>query len=382
VATASVRAIAYYLPQFHPIPENDRWWGDGFTEWSNVAKARPLFPGHRQPRLPGELGFYDLRLPEVREAQAALARDHGVQAFCYYHYWFGAGRRLLERPFNEVLRSGEPEFPFCLAWANQTWSGIWHGAPERVLVEQTYPGEDDDRAHFASLTAAFHDQRYLRVDGKPLFLVYRPQELPEPERFVALWRSMAQDAGLPGLFLVGRSPGGFDPCAHGFDGVVSSQVTPPFRSRLQHDRRARWRPDWMLSVATRRTGLFPAVYSYRKWAKYIPSLPDGAGLAFPTVVPGWDNTPRSGRRGTVYHGATPPAFRQQVQRAVDLLAGRPPQRRLLFVQAWNEWGEGDYLEPDREYGRAFLETFRDAVCEERPARLASRTTDLRPVTRP
>jgi lipopolysaccharide biosynthesis protein len=363
--TPWVRAIAYYLPQFHPIPENDAWWGDGFTEWVNVAKARPLFPGHWQPRLPGELGFYDLRLPETREAQAALARAHGVEAFCYYHYWFGAGRRLLERPFMEVVESGEPDFPFCAAWANQTWTGIWHGAPGRVLIEQTYPGEDDHRAHFDVLASAFHDRRYVRVDDKPLFIVYRPQELPDVGRFVELWQRMARDAGLPGLFLAARYAADLDESAKHFDGVISSQVSPPFRNRLRQDRGARWKPDWLLSTLTRKTTLLPAIYSYPRWTEYLPYLHEGAALAFPTVLPDWDNTPRAGRRGTLYRGATPALFAEQVQHAVDLIAGREHEHRIVFVQAWNEWGEGNYLEPDRRFGRAFLESLRDVVTRAR-----------------
>lgn len=363
-AAATVRAIAYYLPQFHPVPENDEWWGAGFTEWTNVARARPLYPGHYQPHIPGELGFYDLRVPETRVAQADLARTHGIEAFCYYHYWFGGGRRLLERPFDDVLRSGEPDFPFCLAWANQTWSGIWHGAPDRVLVEQTYPGDDDHRRHFELLAPAFHDPRYVRVDGKPLFMVYRPQELPDAGHFCDLFRRLADDVGLPGLFLVGRSTGEFLPGAHGFDATVASQVTPPFRNRLRREPNARRAPDWVVGAATRRSSRVPAVYSYRHWYRHIPWLVDDAGWAYPTVVPSWDNTPRSGRRGTVYHGATPELFAEQLQLAVDMVDGRDREHRIVFVQAWNEWAEGNCLEPDRRFGRGFLEMTRRVVLDE------------------
>ena len=190
-----------YLPQFHPIPENDEWWGKGFTEWTNVARARPMFRGHVQPRLPGELGFYDLRVEEVREAQADLARRHGITGFCYWHYWF-AGRRLLERPFDEVVGSGNPNFPFCLSWANQSWSGVWHGAPDRVLIEQTYPGEKDDLEHFSNLRRAFEDPRYIRVAGRPILCIYQPGQLPNAAQFVERWQKMAHDAGLGGLYLV------------------------------------------------------------------------------------------------------------------------------------------------------------------------------------
>lgn len=359
--TCPVRAIAYYLPQFHPVPQNDEWWGAGFSEWTNVARARPLYPGHYQPHIPGELGFYDLRVAETRQAQADLARSHGVEAFCYYHYWFGGGTRILERPFTEVLESGEPDFPFCLAWANQSWSGVWHGAPDRVLVEQTYPGDDDHRRHFASLEAAFHDPRFVRVDGRPLFMVYRPQELPEPERFCELWRALASASGLPDLFLVARSTGEWLPTAYSFDAIVASQVTPPFRNRLAAQVGARYRPDWILAAATRRSARVPAVYSYARWSSYIPWLVDQSSSCYPTVVPTWDNTPRTGRRGTVYHGASPELFGAQVARAVDLIRDRVPEHRILFVQSWNEWAEGNCLEPDRRFGRGYLEALRVAV---------------------
>src|SRR4030066_949188 len=190
------RVIALYLPQYPPIPENDEWWGRGFTEWTNTAKARTLFRGHYQPHVPADLGFYDLRVPETRIAQAEMAKEYGIEAFCYYHYWF-AGKSLLERPFAEVLESGKPDFPFCLCWANQTWTGIWHGAPNRILIEQTYPGMEDHRRHFEALLPAFCDKRYLKVAGKPLFAIYNPMELPATPRVLELWRGLAANAGLP-----------------------------------------------------------------------------------------------------------------------------------------------------------------------------------------
>ena len=220
------RAIALYLPQFHPIPENDEWWGKGFTEWTNTAKAKPMFRGHYQPHIPADLGFYDLRVPETREAQAALARQYGIEGFCYYHYWF-AGRRILERPFNEVLHSGAPDFPFCLCWANATWSGIWYGEPKRVLIEQTYPGRADHEAHFQTLLPAFKDPRYIRVDDKPVFLIFQPFDLPDAAATLALWRAMAADAGLSGLHIGGMSLSHhWSPRAHGFDVRVAQPGWP------------------------------------------------------------------------------------------------------------------------------------------------------------
>ena len=175
MSSAVAHLIALYLPQFHPIPENDEWWGRGFTEWTNVAKAKPLFRGHRQPHLPTDLGFYDLRLPEVREAQAEMARNAGVGAFCYWHYWFGNGRRIIERPFEEVRDNGKPDFPFCLAWANQSWTGIWYGNPKRTLMKQEYFGRVDEEAHFRWAQKAFEDPRYFKVEGKPMFTIFEPR---------------------------------------------------------------------------------------------------------------------------------------------------------------------------------------------------------------
>jgi hypothetical protein len=189
-----VRLIAFYLPQFHPIPENDDWWGKGFTEWRNVVQAKPLFPGHYQPHLPADLGFYDLRVPETRQAQADLAREYGIHGFCYYHYWF-KGRRLLERPFNEVLTSGQPDFPFCLCWANESWTRAWDGQSGVILMKQEY-SEEDDYQHIRWLSNVFRDKRYIRYEGKPLFLVYRVRDLPNPLQTTEIWRNEARRAGI------------------------------------------------------------------------------------------------------------------------------------------------------------------------------------------
>ena len=363
----TARTVAFYLPQFHPVPENDRWWGPGFTEWVNVARLRPLYPGHNAPMLPGELGFYDLRVEETRVHQAELARSHGVSAFCYWHYWF-AGRRMLERVVDEVRTSGVPDFPYCLGWANESWRATWVGAPDRLFIEQTFPGEEDDRRHFDAVVGAFHDPRYLRVDGKPLFYIYRPRNLPDPARFADRWRAFAQEAGLPGLFLVAQTvpgPDQWSAVAHGFDAIAPFQRYPFVARRAAATHRlhdARWSPDWLLSAASRRQHLTPSIYSYRHWSPHIPTLGlPSTELAYPTVLPNSDNTPRLGRRGTVYHGTSPERYGAQVRRAVELVADRPDDHRLVFVKSWNEWAEGNYLEPDRRSQRAFLEAHRDAL---------------------
>jgi hypothetical protein len=353
------RLLAFYLPQYHPIPENDQWWGPGFTEWTNVVRARPLFRGHLQPHLPSELGFYDLRVPETRLAQAELARAHGIEAFCYWHYWF-AGKRLLERPFAEVLASGAPDFPFCLGWANQTWSGIWHGAPGRLLIEQTYPGEADDRAHFEALRPAYADRRYLTVEGRPLFLVYRPAQLPDQRRFTDLWRDLAARAGLPGLFLVGQQDGDWRAHEHGFDARVP--LDPPKRRRFGPAARlsrfaARTRR-WVRETSPDDDG--PEVFDYPE--AYADACTGAlADDEVPLVISNWDNTPRCGRRGYVLANATPGALGDYLRRAISQVAHRPASRRLVLLKSWNEWAEGNYLEPDEEFGRQRLECVRDAV---------------------
>jgi len=354
-----LRLIAFYLPQYHPIPENDQWWGPGFTEWTNVARARSLFPGHHQPNLPGDLGFYDLRLPETREAQAGLAREYGIEAFCYYHYWFG-GKRILERPFNEVLESGRPDFPFCLCWANQSWTGIWHGAPDRVLIEQTYPGVDDHRTHFDWLTKAFDDKRYVRVENKPLFVIFNPNELPEARRVTDLWREMAVRAGLPGLFLVAEhSWPDWDPKERGFDAVVSVRLPP---TRRDMDRKIPWkypRQKLRYRLADRRR--LPTIHQYEYVIEHLVIDPSPNIESFPCVIPNWDNTPRSGANGMVLNGSTPELFRKHLRKALRRVANAPEQRQIVFIKSWNEWAEGNYLEPDRRYGRGYLEVIREEL---------------------
>jgi hypothetical protein len=363
---ARARLIAFYLPQFHPIPENDEWWGKGFTEWTNTANARPLFKGHYQPHVPADLGFYDLRLPEARAAQAAMAREYGIEAFCYYHYWF-AGRRLIERPFNEVLASGEPDFPFCLCWANQTWTGIWHGTPNRILIEQTYPGMEDHRRHFETLLPALSDKRYLRVDGKPLFVIYAPKEIPESARVMDFWRELASKSGLTGLFLVAeyRQPD-WDPKPYGFDAAVtvnqwkwryqSVSWDQPIRKIM--DKYNQWRGR-------------PRVYLYENIidslvADRIPGIEN-----FPCVIPNWDNTPRSGSNGLVFHGSTPELFRRHLRRALDRMSDTPRERRIVFAKSWNEWAEGNHLEPDLKFGMRYLEVLREELLEGRKKPLAA-----------
>ena len=339
------RVIAFYLPQYHPIPENDQWWGKGFTEWSNVGKAKPLYHGHVQPQLPGELGYYDLRVSETRIAQADLARAYGIEAFCYWHYWF-AGHRLLERPFMEVVESGQPEFPFCLGWANQTWSGIWHGAPNKILIEQTYPGLKDYQAHFESLLPAFRDKRYLKVNGKLVFLIYSPQSIPNPFIFTEYWQQLAESEGLAGFHFIAhmtRSPEEF--------GCQSCVDNAPF-----YDMNAP-----ALNVEPMSAEGVPKVVSYDELVQYLQRYPL-AHNEHPLVFPNWDNTPRSGKNGIVLHGSTPEQFERMMNDAVAKAAKNPnAESRFVFIKAWNEWAEGNHLEPDLLHGYGYLDAVRNSV---------------------
>jgi lipopolysaccharide biosynthesis protein len=365
----SARLIAFYLPQFHPIPENDAWWGKGFTEWTNVAKAQPLFRGHYQPHLPADLGFYDLRVPEVREAQAELARNAGVEAFCYYHYWF-AGKRLLERPFEEVVASGKPDFPFCLCWANQTWSGVWHGSPSRILVEQTYPGPDDYRNHFFALREAFLDSRYLKVHRRPVFVIFRPAEIPDVANFIGQWQELAVRIGLPGLHFVSHlfhQEAAWDYKSHGFDSSVVVSNLKVFDAPL---RRVLSRAgagavgelqEWFWRRMRQPFGRFSNARLYRHARPYLlDGCREEQGI-YPCITPNWDNTPRSGIRGFVLHQSTPDLFRAHLRDALALVQSRPTNERLVFIKSWNEWAEGNYLEPDEKFGHEYLKVVREEV---------------------
>lgn len=370
----NLRLIAFYLPQYHPIPENDEWWGKGFTEWTNVTKAKPLFEGHNQPHLPADLGFYDLRLAEVREAQADLARKYGVYGFCYYHYWFN-GRRLLERPFAEVLATGKPDFPFCLCWANENWTRGWDGAEHQVLVQQNYSSEDD-RQHIRWLAQAFADTRYIRVDGKPIFLVYRTARLPDPKRTTDVWRDEARRQGLGELFLVRVETydigSDIDPMKIGFDASV--EFMPDWRM-VASDRlslREWWTP-WASALALLSQDKLEKIRAFEKTSVFqYESIIEKAMARAPAlyerfrcVSPGWDNHARRPQGGGhMVVGSTPELYGKWLRSVVEDVRTRPADHQLLFVNAWNEWGEGNHLEPCRQSGHAYLEATRNAIFSE------------------
>lgn len=380
------RVIALYLPQFHPTPENDRWWGPGFTEWTNVAKAKPLFRGHQQPRIPADLGFYDLRLPETREQQAQLAREAGVEGFCYYHYWFGNGRQLLERPLQEVVASGKPDFPFCICWANHTWSNkTWErkSAVQKnsVLMEQTYPGTEDDIAHFNTLLPMFKDRRYMTVDGKLIFAIYDPFGFKNVQQFIATWRRLAEENGLPGFHFIGMTPSTLT-IRTAPDGTLQ-RVMPNLESSAEIYRRVldlgfdavnslgkrrgemlyegKWKN--IAKTVLRHIG-FPTGsmrYDYERTVRNYFAPEDTWENVYPSILPQWDRTPRVASMDGVYVNATPEKFENHIRLALSLIKDKQPEHRILFLKSWNEWGEGNYVEPDMEWGHGFIDAIHNAV---------------------
>ena len=375
------RVLAFYLPQFHPIPENDRWWGKGFTEWTNVGKAKSLFRGHYQPRVPADLGYYDLRMPEVRQAQADMAREAGIEGFCYWHYWFGDGRQILERPFSEVLKSGKPDFPFCLAWANESWTNkSWHVGSRKmelsVLMEQRY-SEADDIKHFEAVLPAFRDPRYVHVDGKPLFVVYRPWDLPDVSAFIKRWQELANKNGIPGIYFVAVQQN----YIHEKDLTIrdvlrksipdqSSELYPRLikagfdavNSRGYHraEDLSRSLFDYVKRFVVRNVlhQFVVSKCSQKKVNKYMYVERDRQENVFPTLLPCWDRTPRSGKKARIYVDSTPEEFDRQMQTALSLVKDKEAEHRILFLQSWNEWAEGNYVEPDLKYGHGFLDVLK------------------------
>lgn len=380
------RVIALYLPQYHPIPENDLWWGKGFTEWTNVAKAKPLFRGHYQPRIPADLGFYDLRLPEVREQQAQMAREAGVEGFCYYHYWFGNGKQLLERPFNEVLASGKPDFPFCLCWANHDWTNkTWTAQSglkkEDMMIRMEYSMEDH-KDHFYSILPALKDKRYITVDGKPLFMIFDSFRFPQITEFISLWRQLALENSLPGIFFLGGTQSTYafksnDKGKHvtslpnlessasiykevlnmGFDAVNSFGKR---RGEMIVEGRVRN----IVRIMLQRYGLpLKKTYDYIKTTQHFFAPEDSWENVFPTVLPQWDRTPRVGNADGVYVNSTPDTFMEHLKLALDIIKNKTPEHKVILMKSWNEWGEGNYVEPDLRDGHGYLNALAKVILE-------------------
>ncbi|WP_272031451.1 glycoside hydrolase family 99-like domain-containing protein [Oceanobacillus kimchii] len=345
------KIIAFYLPQFHEVQENNKWWGKGFTEWSNTKKAKPLFNNHYQPREPYRDFYYDLTNPGVREWQANLAKKYGIYGFCYYHYWF-KGRRLLERPFNEVLASGKPDFPFCLSWANEPWTRNWNGGSRAILMPQNYGDKKDWKEHFNYLIKAFKDDRYICVGNKPLFVIYRPELIPNLINMMDYWDKLAKQQGLEGIYFV-QTFNGFRPLApiNRFDAAV--EFEPHFT--LAHGRNNNfWRKIKGFS------GEKKFIDYDRIWESILNRNTFQHKKLFLGAFNDWDNTARMQASGTIYHGASPTKFKSYLSRQI-YRAKNVYDSEFLFINAWNEWAEGAYLEPDKRYKYCYLEAVSDAL---------------------
>ena len=358
----SAKVIAFYLPQFHPTPNNDKWWGKGFTEWTNVAKAKKLYPGHYQPKVPADLGFYDLRLPETRQLQVELAKEAGIYGFCYYHYWFSKDHEELDLPFKEVVKLGKPDFPFCLCWANESWySKFWNkdgSAEKQLLAEQLYAGKEDNEVHFYSLLDAFRDERYIKVDGKLLFLIYSPMNFKNFGDFKKQWNALALKNNLPEFYFVAQSlyETKVDEILNlGYDGVNHCH-------RLDNISANKSLRMYSLAIKLiKKIFKIPFVVPYKKAIENVVVQEDLRENVYATMMPNWDHTPRSTDGGSVLHNSTPELFAIHAKEILDTTIHKTDNHKIVFLKSWNEWGEGNYMEPDLLYGKGYIKALKKVL---------------------
>ena len=350
--------VAFYLPQYHPVHENDKWYGPGFTEWTNVAKAKPLFKGHYQPHIPADLGFYDLRLAEVRRMQAKMAQDAGVSAFCYWTYWFGEGKQLLEMPMYEVQKDKSITLPFCIAWANHSWEKkLWdkNGSKE-LIVEQKYLGEKDYTDFFYKMLPLFKDERYFRVEGKLFVCIFDPLANAEILNFLNVWRALAKKENLGDFFFCGKDSA----CRNkqkilnlGFDAVYDDNVF-----NIHHNL-SLFSKLWL--YFKRNYLKLPTVFKYKDAIKYMVTDDALQADVLPVISPNWDHSPRSGRKSILLHDCKPKYFFNLVKNTIAFIQRKPESRQIVLIKAWNEWGEGNHMEPDLKYGRGYLNALKTAI---------------------
>jgi len=347
VISEKIKLIAVYLPQFHPIPENDKWWGKGFTEWTNVAKAQPRFEGHYQPHLPTDLGFYDLRLNDVQIEQAELAKRYGIHGFCYYHYWFH-GKRLLETPIENMMKTGKPDFPFCLCWANHDWSNTWDTGGNKVLMKQTYSTEDDLN-HIKVLIEYFKDKRYIRVNNKPLFFIWSAKDIPDVKTTISIWRSEAKKYGLELCIckVERHNDEGGDPISDGFDCTTYQQ---PDRTQLPTHK------DYSVDKKVE-------IYNYEDYAKNMINKPTPKYKFYPSICVAFDNSPRRVEGyATVFKESSPDKYQYWLEKTIEKVEKDTlNDDKIILLNAWNEWAEGNHLEPDRKFGHGYLQATYNAV---------------------
>lgn len=349
------RVLGVYLPQFHPIPENDRWWGKGFTEWTNVTRAKPRFEGHYQPRLPADLGFYDLRLPRIMEQQAEMAKEAGIHGFCFYHYWFN-GKRLLHEPLDAMIKNKTPDIPFMLCWANENWTRRWDGMEQDVLMKQDY-NDDDDLAHIHFLIEHyFSDERYIKVDGKPFIAIYRPALFPDVKRTISIWNEVAVKKGFPGLYVAYMQSFNFkvDPKDFGFNAAIEFQPDF-FDAPLSVNKKGHFLTRLLNKLKIKKSIYTKnRVIDYKLFVEHMIAKRVLGYKYYPCVTPSWDNSARKAN-ATIIHNHTPELYEKWFDATMAKFQPFSEEENFIFINAWNEWAEGNYLEPDQKWGNAFLE---------------------------
>lgn len=377
------RIISFYLPQFHPVEVNDTYWGKGFTEWTNVAKAKPLFKNHYQPQIPADLGFYDLRLPEVRKQQAEMAKEYGIEGFCYWYYWFGNGKKVLEMPINEIMRLKEPDFPFCIGWGNHDWSNkTWQKSSsfqkDIVFLKQEYLGKEDYTRFFYDVLPMFKDERYICVNDKPLFYIFDPDAIPDVTDFIELWNKLAIENNIKGIYFVARADSlgkakvindkdflnqslkRYDKYIKlGFDAVNS------FSFRRAEVLATGYLKKLYRAIKRKATGYALNVHDYEKVMSFYYTEEDKLNYVLPTLMPRRDRTPRSGKNALVYKNSTPEKFRKVVKKALECVKDKKYDEKIIFLDSWNEWGEGSYMEPDLVYKNEYLKILKEEIFEKK-----------------
>ncbi|MFJ7825276.1 glycoside hydrolase family 99-like domain-containing protein [Psychrobacillus sp. NPDC096623] len=337
-----MKLIAFYLPQFHPIKENDEWWGKGFTEWTNVTKSKPLFEGHYQPHLPSELGFYDLRLPSVMEEQSKLAKKYGIDAFCYYHYWFNE-KLLLEKPIEMMLENPNVETSFCLCWANENWSRRWDGKEKEILISQNYETYSAKK-HMDWLIPYFNDPRYLKIDGKPIFLVYSAMDIENLKSIIAEWNEYSIGAGFEGIYTVAANTN--------YNKLTYDELIELGFNAIYNFEPKSFKGSKTLNVGLTKTD----VYNYKSFVDTSLNMEYPENLTiFPTVFPNWDNTARRRENAIVIQNEDPNEYSYWLYKSMEKVKNYETEKQIVFINAWNEWAEGAHLEPDMKNGKLYLE---------------------------
>jgi hypothetical protein len=364
-----IQFLSYYLPQFHPIDENDKWWGKGFTEWTNVVKAKPLFKGHEQPKLPADLGFYDLRIPKIQEQQAQLAEQYGVDGFIYYQYWFGNGKMLLEKPAEAMLKNKNIQLPFCFCWANETWKGIWHGLEDsEILIEQTYNGEQDFIDYFRYLLPFFKDSRYIKIDNKPMFHIYRIDDVIDLDLFIETFNKLAIKEGFQGIYFISTISSSSKIILENKN--IYGEVGVDVFLKMRYGQGYVFSENSYLGVLERRFKIItkqtnqvgkrlkPLIIDYKTGVlNFNIKFPHQKYIS--CVFPNWDNSARSGKKSLIFKNSSPEQWQIHLQKAVDELSRNPENPPFIIIKSWNEWAEGNYLEPDLKYGHAWLKTIKN-----------------------